>query len=337
MKIGTASAEPGEKAFGFLKVMRRVDGSDAGFPIIIVNGSEKGPVLLIDACHHGDEPEGCEAVLRFAKELEPNKLKGVFIGVPVLNVEAFQARSRVSPVDFQDMNRIYPGKDVAATLSEKVVYVYLNEVVSKANYLITCHGGGAFAGAITYSHVPAWEDSETIKKSIEMAKAFGLNFKTKTTPSFAGYLPTHGIQKGIPTLLVESGTTTDAYNNREYYVNLLLRGFRNVMKYLGMLEGKLELPPKQLLFSGTIRGRPTPALRSNCGGLWIPSDKKPFDSVKKGTLLGRIVSPFNIDEEFERIEAPHDGLVLTIHAHPVIHPGETVAYFGELLEEIKNI
>ena len=330
MKIGTASAGPGEKSHGFLKVTTGPDGSDVGIPVIIVNGSQEGPVLLVDGAHHGPEYEGTEAILRVASELDPNKLKGTFIGVPVMNTEAFKARDRISHIDYQDMNRVYPGNE-HGTATEQIVFKYLNEVVPKADYLITCHGGGDHFSPLTYVHAPAWNESEACKKSIELAKIFGMELiRTATKPVFSGYLPQFSIEKGIPTILPESGGLTDTYEYRGHYVGLLERGFKNVMKHLGMIEGKPELPLEQFVVDITF-------IHPKHGGLWIPEVKgspekpgAPKAMVKKGTVLGRVVNPFNIDEELERLVAPYDGMVVGIYYHPIVYPGEHVIYYADV-------
>jgi len=337
MEIGTASAEPGEKAFGFLKVTTRPNGKDVGINVIIVNGSESGPVLLIDGVHHGTEHAGYEAILRLASDLDPNKLRGTFIGVPILNVDAFQARSRISPLDSKDMNRVYPGKE-NGTVTEQIAFKYLNEIVPRAGCLITCHGAIDWRSPLTFVICPAWDESEPVKKSFEIAKVFGWEIITKNEkPYHSGFLPKWSIEKGIPTILAEAGGLTDSYENRWHYVDLMMKGFKNVMKHLGMLEEKPESPPKQFITKYE-------ELSCKYGGLWLPEVKgspekpgAPKEVVTKGTVLGRVVSPFNIDKELERLVAPYDGMVIGIYYHPVVHPGDHVIYFGEVIEEIDNV
>lgn len=337
MKIGSASAERGEKTYGFLKVTTKPDGTDVGIHVIIVNGSENGPVLLVDGVHHGSEHAGYEAILRLANELDPAKLGGTFIGVPILNVDSFQARTRIGLMDSQDMNRVYPGRR-NGTATEQIVFTYLNEIIPKADYLITCHGARDERSPVTYVGCPAWDESETVKKSIELACIFGTEIITKRVkPSYQGRLMTLSVEKGVPIILPEIGGTSDIYENRWHYVSLMIRGIKNVMKHLNMIEGEPELPQRQIVARNDI-------LSCKHGGLWIPevkgSPEKPGAQkqyVKKGTVLGRVMSPFNIEDELECIEAPYDGLVIGLYYHPVVYPGDTVIYFGDILEEIENI
>lgn len=337
MKIGTVSAEPGEKSFGFMKVTKKADGTDVVIPVIIVNGSEKGPILLVDGVHHGSEHAGYEAILKITSDLDPKILKGTFIGVPILNMSAFQARTRIDPVDHQDMNRVYPGKETG-TATEQIVFTYSNEMVSKAEYLITCHGARAERSPVTYVGCPAWDESKTIKKSIELAQIFGTEIITKRVkPSYQGRLMSIAVEKGVPVILPEVGGLTDSYENRWHYAGIMMRGIKNVMKHLDMIEGKPELPSKQIVARNEI-------IPCKHGGLWIPevkgSPQRPGASkqfVTKGTVIGRVLNPLNTEEEYERIDAPFDGLVIGLYYHPVVYPGDTVIYFGEVLEEIQNM
>ncbi len=79
--VGSIKCEAGQKAFGYITAVPRLDGSSFTIPVMIVAGKKDGPVLLVDAGVHGDEQEGPLAVVSFARELDPEQLRGVFIGV----------------------------------------------------------------------------------------------------------------------------------------------------------------------------------------------------------------------------------------------------------------
>ena len=94
-------AKRNQKQCGFIDLAQKVDSSQVRLPYMIVCGAEDGPVLLVDCCVHGDEYEGAEAISRIYNQLDPAKMKGTFIGVPAVNLEAFNAGERVSPIDYQ--------------------------------------------------------------------------------------------------------------------------------------------------------------------------------------------------------------------------------------------
>ncbi|HHQ13712.1 MAG TPA: succinylglutamate desuccinylase, partial [Chromatiales bacterium] len=83
------------------------EGVSTATPVLVVNGREPGPVLCLTAAIHGDELNGIEMVRRVLHELEPEKLKGAVIGIPIVNLQGFRRGSRYLP-DRRDLNRYFP-------------------------------------------------------------------------------------------------------------------------------------------------------------------------------------------------------------------------------------
>jgi len=59
------------------------DGIDGPTPVLVINGATRGPVLCLTAAIHGDELNGIEIVRRVMYDLDPSKLSGAVIGVPI--------------------------------------------------------------------------------------------------------------------------------------------------------------------------------------------------------------------------------------------------------------
>ena len=78
--------------------------------VLVVNGAREGPTLCLTAALHGDELNGIEIVRRVMYDLEPQKLAGTVIGVPIVNLHGFRRSSRYLP-DRRDLNRFFPGAD----------------------------------------------------------------------------------------------------------------------------------------------------------------------------------------------------------------------------------
>ena len=121
VKIGSISAEPGMKAKGFL---------DAGttsvntyrVPLAVINGAEKGKTIGIIGGTHGTEFASIEAVIRAIKALDPGRMRGTVLAVPVLNGPQFEHKSMfLSPFDQMNLNRVFPG-DKEGTLSQRIAY-----------------------------------------------------------------------------------------------------------------------------------------------------------------------------------------------------------------------
>jgi predicted deacylase len=126
IKIGSCSVEEESKGNGFLQISRSSAGFPIAIPLVIVNGSEDGPVLVADAAMHGTEIIGTAAISRFFKAADPKKVKGTFIGVPVLNTWAFEAEHRLpTALDHFDMEKLFPGEE-SGSISERIAHAFMD-------------------------------------------------------------------------------------------------------------------------------------------------------------------------------------------------------------------
>src|SRR5690606_7022133 len=77
------------------------DSLSAGFseptPVLVVNGANPGPTLCLVGAIHGDELSGVEMIRSVIFDIDPAKLNGVVIGVPVANIMGFRRNSRYLP------------------------------------------------------------------------------------------------------------------------------------------------------------------------------------------------------------------------------------------------
>src|SRR5437764_3927843 len=115
--------------------------NDEPRPVITVTGQKAGPTLFINAGVHGGEYPAIEAVIRLGRTLDPSKISGTVILMPVLNLPSFRARTPfVCPIDNVNPNRVFPG-DPNGTYSEQMVHALMNEFVANADAYIDMHGG----------------------------------------------------------------------------------------------------------------------------------------------------------------------------------------------------
>lgn len=340
MKIGSTVVERGSKGYGFLKVSNTPSGTPLGIRFFIINGSEPGPILCVGAGVHAIEVTGPIAIMRVGKSIDPKKLKGTLIGVPVINAQSFDSVSasnpfppRFSPIDQIDMNRVYPGQPYAygksPPFSHRLAYAYFNEIVVKANYLIDFH-----------SHVNGTPHLTTVIPNVPKVEAkckeLGIMFGLATLQVGGIGLPARGTLKdeaallGIPAISAEVGTPVDWYQNAEHYVGLAERGTLNVMKHLGMIEGKPELPKKQLVVGDHKM------LDFNSSGLYFPAAKE-RTVLRKGDLIGTLLDPLT-GEELERLTAPFDDCFLETNiVFPIVQAGTWPhVRIGRIVETIER-
>lgn len=318
-----ALAKRGSVTKGYFNVACKPDGSWVRFPIIVVSGIEEGPRLLVDGAHHGDEYEGVQAIIETANALDPKKLKGTFIGVPVLNMEAFMYGNRISPMDYStlNLNRAYPGTP-EGFITSRIVDAYLQNIVKKSTHIITFHGGGdALYLDPLASYIPGNDSADA---SYRMAKAFGVEilWRMEDVP-FGGFLNAEAAKLGIPCITPEVGSQSiqHPYANRRRHIDICATGIANVMKSLRMIEGDV-VPQAERQIDITLI-----YLCSNAGGIHVVK-KMPVEPFVKGEVLAEIFDVFG-DKVGETL-APEDGVMVGYGVYPVVLPGNWSILYGRV-------
>jgi predicted deacylase len=323
MTLGSVRCEAGQKATGLLEVTNRVDGTPLGFPVIIVCGQSDGPVLLVDGGIHGDEQEGTIAIAETARELDPEKLRGVFLGVPVMNVGAFAAMARGNPRDAHsyDMNRFYPGRP-KGYLTERIADAHNSIVGSVADMEITLHSGGN----ICYLGETIFVGSGDAQ-GFELARAMGPDWEIiLDMPRAAGSPMAAMLEHGKCAITVELGGCADTMPGAlRRNVDVLKRSFLNVCRRYDMLEGEVEYA------EGYWRGKQQ-VVQASKSGILEPNPDIPFKKpIKKGDFMIRITDLFG--ESLEDLTAPCDGVLFGFRTYPSVTSGDWMLFCGDAMYE----
>jgi uncharacterized protein len=120
---------PGTTQRHLIKLPGAALAQDEPRPVISVAGAKRGPVLFVNAGVHGGEYPAIEAVIRLSNALDPKKIAGTVILMPVMNLPAFRARTPfVCPIDNVNPNSVFPG-DPTGTYSGQMTHALINEFV----------------------------------------------------------------------------------------------------------------------------------------------------------------------------------------------------------------
>jgi len=326
--FGSVTVDSGARGQGFLEVTSRIDGTPVHIPLIVLNGAEEGPTLVVDACVHGNEPDGALAIIRLVQTLDPKKLKGTLVCAPILNPDAFLARQRGSPFDtwLRDGNREWPGR-ANGSITERLIYKYFNEVILKTDYMINIHSA-ARTTTWFYNAICSEED----ECALNIVQYSGISYISHFKVAGAAGAKVQAYdalltEKGIRRIGLEMPGSHMKPDELEETLRLAVKYLTNMMKQIGMLEGKPESLPETVY---TIDMGKT-LLKANTGGFCIGEPTiKMGDHVKKGTNVARIVNVFG--EELERVDAPFDGILMGVRTYSPIFAGEYAAIVAPIIK-----
>jgi hypothetical protein len=292
-------------------------------PVISITGAKPGPVLFVNAGVHGGEYPAIEAVIRLSNTLDPQKMAGTVILMPVMNLPAFRARTPfVCPIDNVNPNRVFPG-DPTGSYSEQMTHALINEFVVHADAYIDLHGGDIPEALVPFVICRHGDDDVSVK-SKQMALAFELPYVlTVSKPvqpgkghrAGAGGLSSYAAaaEKGVPSILAEAGGVGQM---QEDAVALLVQGVINVMRHLGMIDADGARQNKK---SAVAKPACTTILTNfewlyaNHEGMWYPK-VGPGDLVKKAQEIGTIGDLFG--DTLEKIISPVNGVILFLTINP---------------------
>jgi len=297
-------------------------------PLYVACATRPGSTVVAIGGTHGDEYEGPVAFKNLVHDLDPaNLIAGRLIVVPVLNVPAFRAARRESPIDGVNMNRAFPGNP-RGTLTSRIAHFVTTEVLSRADIVIDIHAGGAtmeIARTMSFHAVP---DPERYRRFEETALLFGTPFVMIYTGGMGtGLLIKEAEAMGKITIGSELGygASTDLQG-----VRWADQGLRNVMRRYGLLAGDpVDLRPpgldRQRIVSATDVDR---WITAPVGGVSEPL--VPLGAfVTAGTPVTAIHDFDRWDEPPVVIRADGDGYVLQRKFRAATEPGEVVLIIAE--------
>ena len=286
----------------------------------IINGSENGPVVALTGGMIGTHYPGINVCIRIYNEIDPSKLKGTIIIVPVMEVTGFQQGMDKSPMDGLGLNTVFPG-DPEGTITRRIAYTVFKEIIKKSNYHLDLRGGDLAETILIFVYSFKTGNNEFDEITAAMTRVLGTGYYT--------VLP----QGGPPDPLKSprSGTLISEANNAgihsvaligskglgtctEEDIQTCMTGAYNLFKHLKMIDGKpivLE-EPKEMEFA-------IQSVKAKEGGL-LHLECKCGDVVPKGKILGKII---NLEGKvIQELASPAEGVIDFTHPKHICRPGD---------------
>ncbi len=277
-------------------------------PVLVVNGRNPGKTLCLTGAVHGDELNGIEMIRRIMYQLEPDKVSGTVIGVPVVNLMGFRRSTRYLP-DRRDLNRYFPGNTYGSSAS-RIAHSFFTNIISHCEALVDIHTGSFHRTNLT--QLRADLSSEAVAS---LAQSFG-NIAVLNSRGNPGSLRASAVRAGIPTVTVEAGEPLRLQSD------VVAEGTRAI---------------ETLLSKMGIYGRPSKWSRQApvyYRSSWVRSDQSGIlfsrvplgKRVARGEVLGTVTDP--ITNARSDIVSPYHGRVLGMALDQVVLPGFAAYHIG---------
>ena len=300
----------GEVCNVFLPVSESYAGITLKIPLQIQRSHNDGPVVFVTAALHGDELNGTGAVRELLLD-ETFKLKsGALVLVPILNLLAFDRHSRYMP-DRRDLNRCFPGSP-SGSLAGRVAHTIFTELVGRCDFGIDLH-----TAAVRRTNYPNVRADMKDPEVATLAEKFGAEVIVDFAGA-AGTLRREACLAGCPTIVLEGG---EVWKVEPAIVETAVRGIKNVLRHLDMIDGEIEVPETQMIVSKTQW------IRADHGG-FLQYHARPGQVVEKDQPLA--TNSDLLGQQNRLMVAPFDGVVIGMTTIPAVGPGQPVFHVGKL-------
>lgn len=314
---------------GFLKLPHSRDDSAWGAimtPITQIKNGD-GPTALVTGANHGDEYEGPVALLNLARRTKACDIQGRVIIIPTMNYPAFQAASRVSPIDGVNLNRAFPGRP-DGSVTQVLADYFSRTLLPLADYVLDIHSGGKTLKFIPFAASHVLEDKKLEAKCEAAAAAFCAPYTLKMLEiDAAGMYDSQAESMGkvfVSTELGGGGSTTPKT------IQIAKRGVNNFLIHAGILKGESEHCP-----DGSVQlDMPDQSsfIFSQHAGLIEPNVSL-GEVINKGDLVARIHISERMAMPPYDYFAPRSGIVIARHVPSMVKMGDTLYVIAEKVEK----
>lgn len=277
-------------------------------PVLVVNGVNSGPTLCLTGTIHGDELNGIEIIRQTMYDLNPEKLSGSVVGIPIVNLPGFQQGSRYLP-DRRDLNRHFPGSK-NGSLADRIAYSLFENVIRHCDMLVDIH-----TGSLKRTNLPQLRADMDNPTVAEFTRGFDRMAVVHSSGS-SGMLRTAAVNAGIRTVTLEAG---ESHRIQEHQINAGVNSLTSLMEKQGMISRMFVWGDPQPVYYNSAW------VRANHGGILF-SEVKLGAKVRVGDVLGYIADP--ITNAQHPIKSNEDGRIIGMAVDQVVMAGFAAYHIG---------
>lgn len=302
------SVEPGTFARLTWTATETFTGNTIPSAVLVAHGTAPGPTLCLTAAVHGDELNGIETVRRVLHDVDPRRLNGTLVGVPIVNLQGFHRNSRYLP-DRRDLNRFFPGNPSGSSAS-RIAYSLFNQVIQHCGALVDLH-----TGSFHRTNLPQLRADLNHPAVVKLTEGFGSTVILHSDGA-EGTLRGAATAIGVPAVTLEAGMPLQV---QEDAVNHSVKGIFTLLDTMGMYGRR------------SLWGNPEPIyyqsrwVRADHGGI-LAGEVRLGRRVRPGDLLGTVIDP--ISNEQNDILSPYQGRVIGMALDQFVMPGYATFHIG---------
>lgn len=306
--LGT-KVEPGTTTRLAWSPKESLAGISTPTPVLVAHGAESGAVVCLTGAVHGDELNGIEIVRQVLYDLDPGKLTGTVIGVPIVNLQGFRRASRYLP-DRRDLNRYFPGNPDGSSAS-RIAHSFFSDVVQHCDYLIDLH-----TGSFRRTNLPQLRADLNNPEVAKMTENMGAIVVLQSDGA-EGTLRRAAVDAGVTAVTVEAGEPLHVD------FDAVKQGVSSVETFLD----QIGVYDKSGLWARKTKPVYVKSLwvRADSGGILF-SEVNLGERVSEGQRLGKVTDP--ITNAVTPIESPIDGQVIGMALNQIMLPGYAAYHIG---------
>ena len=307
LTVAGVTVAPGERRDLAPPASESYTGDRTTLPMAVLNGVEDGPRVFVTAAVHGDELNGIATCRRLLEHLDPSRLRGVVIVVPIVNVLGAQFNSRYLP-DRRDLNRSFPGS-YGGSMAARIARLLTEEVIVGSDLGVDLH-----TATNHRTNVPQVRLDTSDEHALGAAVTFGAPFvlDAKLRP---GSLRASAGEAGVPVLTFEGGGPSRFDDDA---VDVAERGVLRVLQRLGAIDDAPDPAHSHPMVLHASRW-----LRAERGGI-LELHVEPGDHVQAGQPLWTTTSPLGAEQA--STDAEEEGHVIGATTLPLVQPGQAVLH-----------
>lgn len=301
---------PGSKSAFLLAEDQNFDSSFVNSSVWVVHGASAGPALCLTAGIHGDEINGVEIARRVFSSLDPARMSGSVVILPMINLSGIRSGERYM-ADRRDLNRLFPGRR-DGSLSSIVAGSVFKVVTRHCKALIDLH-----TGSFSRLNTPQIRVTLDRPSALDMARHFGSGVVVLGDGP-RGSLRREASEAGLDAIIYEAA---GPHRFDPEAAQVGADGVRSVMAWMGILE----TPGKTIPFNSIFRRTYWERVPLRGGGFFFP-DVEIGARVKAGDRLGTIHAP-GYDKE-TAIVARRAGTVIGMAVPQIVLSGYALFNIG---------